>query len=389
MSTLITRFILALLVLGGFVAAGWYFTRPDPVVVSIYTVERGRVEKTVANTRVGTIKACRRSYLAPTIAGDVARLTVKEGDKVETDQVLLEIWNADVKAELELAKAKKIVAQALARETCSKAAGAEREYKRLKGLENDKLISEEKVDFAFTDAKAKRYACHAVNASVHTSDAQIEVIRSTLKRTIIRAPYDGVVAEVNAELGEYVTPSPQGIQTLPAIDLLDLSCLYVSAPIDEVDAPPIMLGMKACVQLDAFPERRCNGIVRRIAPYVLDIEKQARTVEVEVELSDPDDLRGLLPGYSADIEISLDVREDVLRIPTEAVLEGYHVLLYDHETGILAEHQFEPGLSNWNFTEVSSGLEAGDKIVLSVGREGVVAGVKAKPEVSKVAEDQP
>jgi HlyD family secretion protein len=198
-----------------------------------------------------------------------------------------------------------------------------------------------------------------------------------------------VVAEVNAELGEYVTPSPQGIQTLPAIDLLDLSCLYVSAPIDEVDAPPIMLGMKACVQLDAFPERRCNGIVRRIAPYVLDIEKQARTVEVEVELSDSDDLRGLLPGYSADIEISLDVKEDVLRIPTEAVLEGYHVLLYDHETGILAEHQFEPGLSNWNFTEVSSGLEAGDKIVLSVGREGVVAGVKAKPEVSKVAEDQP
>ena len=233
-----------------------------------------------------------------------------------------------------------------------------------------------------TDFEAKQAACAAAQASVAVSSVQIDVAASALERTIVRAPFAGVVAEANAELGEYVTPSPLGIQTLPAIDLLDLSCLYVSAPIDEVDAPPIATGMKACVSLDAYPERRCNGTVRRIAPYVLDREKQARTVEVEVVLSEPEDVADLLPGYSADIEIILDRRDNVLRIPTEAVLEGNQVFLYDPVTGILQSRAFEPGLSNWNFTEVRSGLEAGDRIVVSIGREGVAAGVRVIPELS-------
>ena len=156
--------------------------------------------------------------------------------------------------------------------------------------------------------------------------------------------------------------------------------MYVSAPIDEVDAPPITIGMPACVSLDAFPKRRCNAFVRRIAPYVLDREKQARTVEVEVELKDPADMQGMLPGYSADIEIELDRKENVLRIPSEAVLENNRVLLYDAVEGKLIERRFEPGLSNWNYTEVRSGLQAGDRIVLSIGREGVAAGVKVVPE---------
>ena len=180
-----------------------------------------------------------------------------------------------------------------------------------------------------------------------------------------------------------MTPSPPGIPTLPAIDLLDLSCFYVSAPIDEVDAPPITPGMSACVKLDAFPDRRCQGVVRRVAPYVLDVEKQARTVEVEVELNDPEDIRDLLPGYSADIEILLKTHDNVVRIPTEAVQEGNRVLLYDETTGYLVERKFKPGLSNWNYTEVESGLNVGDKIVLSVGREGVAAGVRAVPEAAE------
>ena len=62
---------------------------------------------------------------------------------------------------------------------------------------------------------------------------------------MLTAPFDGVVAEVNAELGEYVTPSPPGIPTPPAVDLIDDRCLYVTAPIDEVDAPEIRTGMPA------------------------------------------------------------------------------------------------------------------------------------------------
>ena len=196
-----------------------------------------------------------------------------------------------------------------------------------------------------------------------------------MRRTLVVAPFDGTVAEVNAELGEFVTPSPPGIPTLPPIDLLDVSCLTVSAPIDEVDAASIRAGMSACVSLDAFPDKRCSGIVTRVAPYVLEKEKQARTVEVEVTLKDPKDLAELLPGYSADIEVQLSQKSDVLRVPAEAILENNRVLLIDDDN-VLHEQSFQPGLSNWTFTEVLSGLKEGDRVVLSIGKEGVVKGAQ-------------
>lgn len=378
MNKTIVRIFWFLIVIAALIALVWYLTRPEPVTVTLHTVERGRVEKTVANTRVGTVKACRRSMVAPAIGGEVSRLPVKEGDSVESGDVLLELWNEDIRAKLKLARAEKVAADARIREACSLAAGAERDVNRLRRLSKDKLVSEDEVDKAQTDYEAKNAACIGARAQSRVKEAQIAVTQSALDHTIIKSPFSGTIAEVNAELGEYVTPSPPGIPTLPALDLIDTSCLYVSAPIDEVDAPPIERGMSACVRLDAFPERRCNGTVRRIAPYVLDVEKQARTVEVEVELTKPEDLDGLLPGYSADIEIYLDVREDVVRIPTEAVLEGYRVYVFDEETGYLSEREFEPGIANWNYTEVLSGLQVGDRVVLSVGREGVKAGVPAQ-----------
>lgn len=380
--TILRRILVIAAVAGVLIYAIWNATRPKPIPVTLYTVAPGEVEATVSNTRVGTVKACRRSLLAPAMGGEVSVLSVKKGDKVKAGQVLLEVWNNDLKAQLKLARAQKITAVAREQEACKLAAGSLRDLKRVKKLLKDKLVPEEKVDQQATDYEAKQAACDAARADTGVSDAQIDVAASALQRTIVRAPFDGVVAEVNAELGEYVTPSPQGIQTLPAIDLLDMSCMYVSAPIDEVDAPPIAVGMPACVSMDAFPKRRCNAYVRRIAPYVLDREKQARTVEVEVELRDPADMQGMLPGYSADIEIELDRKKNVLRIPTEAVLEKNRVLLYDAAQGSLIERRFKPGLSNWNYTEVRSGLKAGDRIVLSIGREGVAAGARVVPETT-------
>ena len=374
------RNILIIAVLAGLGVAAWHATRPEPVQVALYNVARGKVESSVSNTRVGTVKACRRSALAPTMGGEVSVLNVRESDQVKQGQILLEIWNDDLKAQLQLARAQKVASEQKSNEACKLSSGSERELNRVRKLVKDKLVSEEQVDRALTDFESKHAACKAAQASVDVSDAQIKVAESALERTIVRAPFDGTVAEVNAEMGEFVTPSPVGIPTLPAVDLLDLSCLYVSAPIDEVDAPPITRGMTAYLSLDAFPGQRRKGKVRRVAPYVLDREKQARTVEVEVVLSGPEDVAGLLPGYSADIEIELDSRDNVLRIPTEAVLENNQVYLYDEATGTLQQHSFEPGLSNWNFTEVRSGLKAGDRIVVSIGRDGVEDGAHVIPE---------
>ena len=362
------------------ITAIFFFSkRPKLVEVKTVRIEKGEVRATVSNTRVGTVKACRRAFLAPAAGGQVAELHVKEGDSVKQNQLLMVVWNKDLKAQVKLQEFQIKANQATAEQVCQLAAVAGREARRSSLQQKYDIVSEEVLDAKETDARAKQASCNAARKTVAVSEANRDAAQAAVERTFVFAPFDGRVAEINAELGEYVTPSPPGIATLPAIDLLDVSCLYVSAPIDEVDAPQIRTGMSACVSLDAFAEKRCSGTVSRIAPYVLEKEKQARTVEVEVKLTDPNDIKDLLPGYSADIEILLAAKQQAIKVPAEAVLENNRVLLMQAD-GLLEEHTFKPGLANWNTVEVLSGLNVGDKVVLSVGRDGVVAGTYAREQ---------
>jgi HlyD family secretion protein len=372
------RYLIVAVILAGFMAGYFYTKHPKPIEVEAYIVGKGEVKATVSNTRVGTVKACRRAYLAPATGGQVAKLHVKEGDLVNQGQILLEVWNDDLKQQVSLRQAEISANRAIAEQTCQLGANAQRDASRIGRLYKDKhFVSEQMLDEKVSSAKSQQSGCKAAKDKIIVSERSLDAAKAAVERTLLNAPFDGTVAEINAELGEYVTPSPPGIPTLPAIDLMDISCLYVSAPIDEVDAPQIKTGMTACVSLDAFPEKRCSGKVSRVAPYVLEKEKQARTVEVEVKLSDPKDLKELLPGYSADIEVLLTSKPQAIRIPAEAVMENNRVLVIKAD-GLLAERTFKPGLSNWNTIEVLSGLDVGEKIVKSIGQDGVAAGAYVK-----------
>lgn len=375
-----------LLVTAVLLAAGsfalWHYTRPQPVAVSLREVDRGRVERSVANTRAGTVKACRRAKLAPLAGGQIVAQPVHEGDRVRAGQVLLELWNEDTAAQARVAEEQERSARLRAEEACERASIAERDAERALGLHRDGLIPDDQFDRATSSAKTLRSACNAARAEVTQSQRSIELARANLKRTVLRAPFDGIVAKITGEVGEFAMPSPPGIPTPPAIDLIDDSCLYVTAPIDEVDAARVRVGQTGYITLDAFAGRRFPGRVRRIAPYVLEVEKQARTVDVEVEFTNPGDVKALLVGYSADVEIVLEERENVLRVPTQALLEGNRVLVYDPNPGRLEERRIETGISSWEYTEVRSGLEPGERVVASPERPGVAPGAKAVPETA-------
>jgi HlyD family secretion protein len=361
-------------------AGVYYWTRPAPIPVALAEVQRGAVERTVANTRAATVTACRRARLAPPTGGQIARLLVREGDRVRQGEVLLELWSEDLRAQVRLAQDQLSASRARADQACLTAEQAQRDAERARQLREERFISQEALERASSQARTQAAACTAARADVQQARSSISVARATLSRQILRAPFDGVVAEVTGELGEFTTPSPPGIPTPPAVDLIDDSCLYVTAPIDEVDAPAIELGMQARISVDAFPDRSFASHVRRIAPYVLDVEKQARTVDVEVEFDDPRAAGALLVGYSADVEIVLDARADVARLPTAAIQEGGRVLRYRAQDGRLEARQVQTGLSNWQFTEITGGLEVGDRVVLSLERAGVAAGAQVVPE---------
>lgn len=357
----------------------WQLNREEIVAVRLTKVEQGRVEATVANTRAGTIKACQRSRLSMPVGGQVADLLVDEGDRVEKGQVLIQLWNDDQQARVAEASTRVTVAQESVKESCHNAALDARELKRKQGLAAKKLISEEVLDAAQTRASVSSFACAKARAGVETTQATQALQSALFEKTRLRAPFAGVIAEINGEVGEFITPSPPGIATPPAIDLIALDCLYVSAPIDEVDAAAIVLNMPAHISLDAFRGQVFEGRVSRIAPYVKEFEKQARTVDIEVAFDALPKNLTLLIGYSADIEIILSQRESALRIPTEAVIDGNRVLRYDPATGLLNYRQFKPGLSNWTSTEVVGGLSEGDDILLSLDTEGATEGAQVTP----------
>lgn len=385
MPLLLKRLLLALLVIGLLVIGFKWMTRPKPVAVQVAEVTTGPVETTVANTRAGSITACRRAKVAPPAAGRIAALPVSKGQRVKAGELLLELWNDDLIAREKLAREQLETAKSRVNEACQLAVAAQSEARQARSLRDKGFVSEERVVRAEAQARSSQATCDAARAGVKEAGARITASRADTARTVLRAPFAGIVAEINGEVGEYLTPSPPGIPTLPAVDLIDDSCLYVSAPIDEVDAAKLTVGMKGRITLDAWRGKHFDGKVRRIAPYVLALEKQARTVEVEVEFADTSAVQKegkLLVGYSADIEVVTETRPQTLRIPTAALMPGNKVLVLTGE-GALEERKIEPGLANWEYTEVHRGLNGGEQVVVSLDREGVKAGARAVAEAKK------
>jgi HlyD family secretion protein len=370
-------FSLALLILlaGGFI---WYKMRPKEIEVTVAQVTRGKVEKIVANTRAGTLKACRKANLSPGIGGQISILTVEEGDKVAEGQLLVELWNNDLKSEAALVEKEIKAAEANAAASLLQAEIAFREAERMKKLVKDNAISDQDADKAETEAKVRQAAYDGAATGIAASRARLAMINAQLERTLLVAPFDGIIAKINGELNEYVTPSPPGIATPPTVVLLDVSCFYVIAPIDEVDAPAVKIDMEARVIMDAFGEKHFPGRVRRIDPYVLDLEKQARTVDVEIEFESEDNGETFLAGYSADVEIIIEVKEDVLRIPTQSLLDNNRVYVYQPQSKTLQEKAVKTGLSNWDNSQVVDGLQEGDSVVISTDRPGLEDGVRVK-----------
>jgi len=347
--------------------------------VKVITVERGRVEATVTNTKAGTVRARKRALLSPEVAGSVRAITHREGDWVEAGEPLIRLDAAAQQARLVLARESQRAAEAAKRETCIERDRALRELERKRELAAQQIVSEDLLDQLESAHAMADAACLRGAAEVEQARAEVVAREVELEKLVLRAPFAGVIAEVTVELGEWVTPSPPLLQAPSVIDVIDPRSVYVSAPMDEVDSAAIRAGQVAKVTVDSHPGVEFSGRVARVAPYVLDVEAQNRTVEIEVELAESQDAMRLLPGTSADVEIVLETREDVMRVPTPALLEGSRVLVAND--GVLSERPVEVGLKNWDWAEVQGGLEAGERVVLSLDRVEIRSGARVEAEL--------
>jgi len=303
--------LIIVIALGAYYVYGKFFSskeKTESFVLSpenIITVEGGDVIRTVST--FGQIRANRESLLTFAASGILERIEVEEGDRVKKDQILARLSNAQQKSQL---------------------LQAENAYKRAQ------------VDASPGELKERQL----------TYEAALE----SYEKTFIKAPFTGEAAEIFAYEGDSVSPSTQ------IMYLLNRDKMYVDVDIDEVDIKEISLGQRAEVAFDAYPELKLPALVSDISSLA-NAKSGITVVEVTLELvqSDP----RIKSGFSAEVEITVEETHNVLRVPTEAVVErnGRHFVLLVKED----KPQITPveiGKGNEEYMEIVSGLKENDRI---------------------------
>lgn len=287
--------------------------------VSIVSASRGSVEATVTGVNSGTVKAEQIAELAFGAVGRVKEVSVHLGQRVKQGEVLAEIENGDLKSRLNV---------------------AEEELDRAKRLSQSQAASRSNV----------------IQAQ-GTYDAAV----TAFEKSLIRAPFDGIVAEQNLEVGQLSQIT--AVIPLAPIRLVDVQPRYVRVEIDEVDLPKVAVGLPVRIKILAVRREPFAGVVRKVVPYVSTIREQDRTSEIELTVESEGIL--LPAGASADVDVVAATKENVLTVASKAVLgRGQDRYVYRLIDERLVKTPIVAGISGYNVTEVLSGLSDGEEVAL-------------------------
>jgi len=304
----------------------------------VIEVTKGLVESTVTGVSSGTVKAEKSAELAFGTVGRVQKLNVQVGDSVKKGEILAELENLDLKTALDSAK---------------------KNADRYTALESAKSASRANLEEALT----KR-----------------DLAFLNYERSLIRAPFDGIVSELNLEEGQLSQIT--AVIPKPLILLVDSSARYVSADFDEVDLLKLKLDLPARIKISAVRKEPFPGYIRKIIPYISTTREQDRTTNVEFTVSSD---QGLLPvGASADVEAVIEKRENVLFVPTRSVLsiEGQKIV-YLYSGGTAKKTPISVGISNYERSEIQSGLNQGDRVIVPSESYELEDGLRINPIASK------
>ncbi len=302
-------------------------------------VARTSVESTITTISTGTVEAVQQAVLGFSATGRISRIPAKLGQKVTRGQVLAELDNADLKAVYD---------------------DAQKETGRSEQLFKEGLVAQ---------------------AALDTAKKNLEVAHSNLDKTVIRAPFDGMVTELNIEMGELAMLG--AIASKAPIRLIDLKPRIVRGQIDEVDIGKVHAGTAARVKVNAFGSQQLPGKLTHVVPFVSSNRDQDRTSEIEVSVETENDQ--LLPvGASADVEMIIDSRPGVLAVPTRVILgTGGGRYVYKLDGSKLLKTPITRGAGNYDRTQVESGLSEGDTVVFPSEDVDLKDGMTVRVDVTK------
>lgn len=280
---------------------------------------RQTVSATVSSVNSGTVRAEKVAELAFGAVGRVRVLNVRVGDIVKEKQVLAELENDDLMSVLTT---------------------AQKELERRIQLRASRAVAESELEQMRRDVRT----------------AQVAYDKSR-----IVAPYDGLIAELNLEVGQLSQIT--AVIPRPLMKIVDLEPRYVRAEVDEVDLGRVKVGQPARVKILALRREPFPAIVRKVVPYISTIREQDRTAEIELTI----DSAGIfLPaGASADVEVIVETRANSLAVPTRAVLgRGQKRHVFVLRGGRAEKRAIEVGIFNYDLSEVLAGISEGEKVII-------------------------
>lgn len=311
------RLVAVLLVLAAIAAiAAWTWTRshrgPADGGYRTARVERGPIRVVISST--GALSAISTVVVGSEISGRVTDVLVDFNDRVHRGQVLARIDPSTYEAQIAQGNAAIGAAQANAAQAAAALRNAELDYRRKAELGLQKLIAKADVDLARSALEQARAQLAANQAQVAQQRAGSRTARLNLGRSEIRSPVDGVVLTRSVERGQTVAASLQAPEMFKLAE--DLSKMKIELAVDEADIGQVKVGQRATFTVDAFPDRRFRGAVRQVRLSATTTSNVV-TYPVVIEVDNRDG--ALLPGMTANAEIEVSRRDNVLRVPNAAL----------------------------------------------------------------------
>ena len=311
--------------------------------VAVFEARYQSISETIVHT--GLIEAWRHANILPDIGGKIAGIYAEEGTRVRKGQVLAELDTRAASLQLDQAKAAMAVAEANYKD-------AMRNKERMERLSGENAVSEqqfEKITLAFEAADAqKQQAQAAVNLLKH----QLDISRMT-------APFAGVVASRNAEVGDMINPMMGGFSSTSGVfTLMDYSRIKINISVSQQDIVRIGKGQKAFITVSAYPGRVFEGIVSVVN---VSADPITRKFDVQVRVDNPELL--LRPNTFGEVKILVNTKDSALVIPQKAVLDNSYVFIVD-ENSTARKKEVTLGLQETDMVEILSGLNEGDRVVM-------------------------
>jgi RND family efflux transporter MFP subunit len=302
----------------------------------------------------GYVVAQRKAEVASKGTGRLKYLGFEEGDTVLANQIIAEIENDDIKANLRLAEANLTKAEV-------DSLNSGRIYKRAQSLFNSGSITRADYELAESDYMLSL-------AQVEASVASVNAANVDLDNTFIKAPFSGTILTKNADVGEIVAPFASSASSKGSVvTLADMKSLEVEADVSESNIYKVTVGQKCSIVLDAYPNRSYEGYVKKIVPTA---DRSRATVLTKVAFKDRDDR--VLPEMSARINFFKDDKEDNQQYQNSLVINKETITSRDGNKVVfrIIDDKVEMvtitiGRELDELTEIIDGVFQGDQIVLN------------------------